>query len=190
MKILTNSDNSSLIDQYFTTARGAYEEAKATWTTLTSAEKQLVILSPIIAVMVESARNQAYETTKRIYYKSGQGDISDAFRHAIWNAYMCRQISKADAKAFATAHEQKDNAYYNTVFEDGYTGRQHTNMDLHNNEKGRDTWSVLTDSMFFVSDADMEQRVLNKISNGKWLNCTINQEILAIVHSRCHSSQV
>lgn len=144
-----------------------YDEAKATWMELTYSEKMLVIHYPGYAAMVDSARTKAYDYTMQYYGHSGQGDISDAFRHSLWNALMCKYASKAMAEAFATAHEDKDDAYYSKVFEDGFTGRAHTYMDLHNNQVGRDCWNVLTDSTFWVSDSDLIGRIFTKIRSGQ-----------------------
>ncbi|MEY9093608.1 hypothetical protein [Paenibacillus sp. RC84] len=144
-----------------------YEEAKSIWMELTPAEKALAISNPIIAAIIDSCKEKAYSYTKTNYGKSGQGDTSDAFRHAVWNALMCKYAGKQWAWSYGTAHEQKDDAYYNKVFEDGYTGRQHTTMDLHNNEKGRDTWSILTDSIAWTSDGDLQNRVIAKINAGE-----------------------
>lgn len=62
------------------------------------------------------------------------GDRSDAFRHGIWNAEMTILIGKEKAELFATAHEDKDTTGNET---DGFTKEEHKNMDLHNNEVGR-----------------------------------------------------
>ncbi|MGG1616691.1 DUF6973 domain-containing protein [Paenibacillus sp. NRS-1782] len=145
----------------------SYDETYEIWTSLTPSEKALTVSSPVNAALTKSARDKAYQYTKNNYGRSGSGDVSDAFRHAVWNALMCKYISKDWAQAMATAHEDKDAAYFSKVFPDGFTGRQHTNMDLHNNQKGRDCWNVLTDSQFFVSDGDLQNRVIAKIRAGE-----------------------
>lgn len=40
---------------------------------------------------------------------------------------------------------------------------------LHNNEKGRDTWSIVIDSIFWTSDQDLINRVTQKIDNGEMI---------------------
>ena len=53
----------------------------------------------------------------------------------IWNAEMTVLIGKERAELFATAHEDKD---VTGTESDGYPKRAHRDMDLHNNEVGRE----------------------------------------------------
>lgn len=148
---------------------GFYEETKATWSTLTPAEKLLVVGDPGMGYATISTRDKAYSYTLTNYGHSGAGDESDAFRHAVWNALMCKHISKMWANLMATAHENVDDAYLTRVFADGFTGAAHKRMDLHNNEKGRDCWNVLTDFIVLVSDGDLQNRVIAKIRAGEMI---------------------
>ena len=88
------------------------------WNALTEAEKKLLIRYPLDALKV-----------------NGLGDRSDAFRHGIWNAEMTILIGAEKAELFATAHEEKDTT---GVEPDGHTKVEHKNMDLHNNNVGRE----------------------------------------------------
>lgn len=144
-----------------------YAETKAQWNSLTTSEKVLVASNPVYAAITQTTRDKAYDFTTAQYGRNGQGDVSDAFRHAMWNALTSKYTSKAWASAIATAHEDKDAAYKRKVFEDGNTGAQHIAMDLHNNQVGRDCWSVLLDYDILVSDNDLKNRVLIKIQEGK-----------------------
>ena len=56
-------------------------------------------------------------------------------RHGIWNAEMTVLIGKERAELFATAHEDKD---VTGTESDGYPKTAHRDMDLHNNEVGRE----------------------------------------------------
>lgn len=141
----------------------------STWKSLTLAEKVLVTASPANALLVNYCKDKAVSFSDSHYLYGtldGNGTKKDAFRHAIWNALMCKYISKADAVTWATAHEDHDNVYYQTVF-DGFTGRQHTDMDLFNNKKGRDCWNILTDGILWTSDQTLQDRVNAKIQAGE-----------------------
>ena len=95
------------------------------WNSLTESEKKLVIKYPFDALKVNKARNIATTQTEKKFTSNGLGDRSDAFRHGIWNAEMTVLIGKEKAELFATAHV------------DGYSKAEHKEMDLHNNEVGR-----------------------------------------------------
>ena len=104
------------------------------WNSLTESEKRLCIRYPFDALKVNTARKIATEQTERKFGYSGLGDRSDAFRHGIWNAEMSILIGSKKAELFATAHEDKD---VTGVESDGYPKTAHRDMDLHNNEVGR-----------------------------------------------------
>lgn len=159
------------IVEHFDNIRGfGYEEAKAVWMELTPAERRLVIAQPAFALITDSVRKKAHDYTVNNYGYSGAGDESDAFRHAVWNLLMCKYTGKPWAKLMADAHEDKTEEYFNKVFPDGFTGRQHTQMDLHNNEKGRDCWNILIDPFnYFLTDGDLQNRVIAKIRAGEMM---------------------
>ncbi len=102
---------------------------------------------------------------------NGLGDLSDAFHHAIWNALMSRYISEAWAYLYATAHEDKSEEELNQKATDGYYEWQHRDMDLYNNQQGRDVW-YWYDSILYTFDSDLVDRVLTKLNNGEltWLH--------------------
>ena len=105
------------------------------WNALTEAEKKLLIRYPLDALKVNDAKNIATRQTERKFGHNGLGDRSDAFRHGIWNAEMTILIGAEKAELFATAHEEKDTT---GVEPDGHTKVEHKNMDLHNNNVGRE----------------------------------------------------
>ncbi|WP_010499245.1 DUF6973 domain-containing protein [Paenibacillus elgii] len=141
------------------------------WKELTLAEKTLVVTTPHQALLVDMCRNKAVEYENSVKYgnQHGNGTQRDAFRHAIWNALMCKYIGKLPAYAWATAHEKIDDPGYWDRITDGFTGRQHTAMDLHNNEKGRDCWNIVTDSIIWTSDQTLIDRVIAKIDAGEMI---------------------
>lgn len=104
------------------------------WNILTESEKKLCVRYPFDALRVNKARNTATIQTEVKFGYSGLGDKSDAFRHGIWNAEMVILIGKEKAELFATAHEDKD---ISGIENDGFSKEEHKNMDLHNNEVGR-----------------------------------------------------
>ncbi|WP_169089324.1 DUF6973 domain-containing protein [Paenibacillus sp. PL91] len=135
-------------------ALASYDSYVAKWNALTEAEKVLVIRTTGQALIVDSMRRKAVEYEANSKYKGldGNGTKRDAFRHAIWNALMVKYINKLSAYAWATDHEAQDDPSYYDQYFDGFTGRQHKVMDLHNKEKGRDSWNFWTDSILWTSD--------------------------------------
>lgn len=105
------------------------------WNVLTDSEKKLCIRYPFDALKVNKAKNIATSQTEAKFGTNGLGNRSDAFRHGIWNAEMTILIGKERAELFATAHEDKD---VTGTESDGYPKTAHRDMDLHNNEVGRE----------------------------------------------------
>ena len=153
-------------------ARNSVSSVYDQWQNLTTAEQILVATHPANAALTYMTKDLAYELTQTHQGRNGLGDPSDAFRHAIWNAIMSRYISKSWAEDFATAHEDKTEDELNQTAADGYSEREHKAMDLHNNEQGRDCWSVWTDTIITTSDEDLVERVKEKLSQDKliWLH--------------------
>lgn len=104
------------------------------WNALTESEKKLCIRYPFDALKVNTAKNIATNQTEIKFGRNGLGDKSDAFRHGIWNAEMTILIGNEKAELFATAHEDKD---VTGTEPDGFPKTAHRDMDLHNNEIGR-----------------------------------------------------
>lgn len=104
------------------------------WNVLTDSEKKLCIRYPFDALKVNTAKNIATSQTESKFGFNGLGDRSDAFRHGIWNAEMTVMIGSEKAELFATAHEDEDTTGTES---DGYLKTAHKEMDLHNNEVGR-----------------------------------------------------
>lgn len=136
----------------------------AEWTTLTTSEKLLIASSPSNALTTNSCKEKAFNYTAQKFGGNGLGDKSDGFRHGLWNALMTRDISRAWAEAYATAHENKTSQQLNTKAADGYYEYQHRNMDLHNNQVGRDQVSWYEYS-FNCSDSTLITRISNKLTN-------------------------
>lgn len=104
------------------------------WNILTDSEKKLCIRYPFDALKVNKAKDIATSQTVLKFGSNGLGDRSDAFRHGIWNAEMTVLIGKEKAELFATAHEDKEVSGNES---DGYPKTAHRDMDLNNNEIGR-----------------------------------------------------
>ena len=104
------------------------------WNALTESEKKLCISYQFDPLKVNTAKNIATNQTEIKFGRNGLGDKSDAFRHGIWNAEMTILIGKEKAELFATAHEDKD---VTGTEPDGFPKTAHRDMDLHNNEIGR-----------------------------------------------------
>jgi aspartyl-tRNA synthetase len=146
------------------------------WAALNSFEKGLAASNPAAALIVNTCRNKANTYASESIYKSqkGNGTAKDAYRHAIWNALMSKYVSKQSAELWATAHEEQSDPNYPNRITDGIKNSEHTRMDLHNNKKGRDCWSVLTDTILFTSDQDLKDRVVAKIKAGEMIVLNYN----------------
>ena len=76
------------------------------------------------------------------------------------------------AEKFAVAHEDWPKETLKEKSAGGFTGGEHTNMDLHNNKVGREIGStlkiqVLTNQVYGQNiDSLLAQRVKSKIDNG------------------------
>lgn len=86
----------------------------------------------------------------------------DAFRHSLWNAYMSNSIGQDQAKQVADIHEK----YW-------YSGELPKEMDLYNNQKGRDAYA----SLFYsgsspVNFITLKTRVRSDLNKGymKYIN--------------------
>ncbi|WP_333652003.1 DUF6973 domain-containing protein [Lacrimispora sp.] len=130
------------------------------WGKLTNSEKGLVVLYPKEALAIQGNANKATNSTISVYGRNGNGDMTDAYRHGYWNALNARDVGKLVAELFATAHEDISEAELNKVT-NGFTGRQHKSMDLHNNAVGR---GVVNWNDLFTSDSTMSNRILEKIT--------------------------
>ena len=135
---------------------------------LTTCEKALIILSPANGAKTYYTVGRATDLTIENFEHNGCGDQSDAFRHAIWNLLMCKYVDKPWAQAFATAHECASEEELQEEGCHGFTKAEHTVMDLHNNQEGRDLW-IWYD--IFPSDQNLVNRVLEKINDNTliWL---------------------
>lgn len=148
-------------------ASNAYKEAYSQWTSLTSDEKALIICEPKKAIATKALTKKAFEMTQKRFGYNGLGDKSDGFRHGVWNALMTRDITRAWAKAYATAHESgKTKKQLEKKAADGYTEKRHREMDLHNNSIGRDVIKWY-DTSINVSDSKLKKRIENKLTNNK-----------------------
>lgn len=134
------------------------------WTTLTLTEKLLIAYDPVAALKTDAIKQTAFNWTSEKFGKNGLGDKSDGYRHAIWNALMTRDISGMWAELYATAHEDKSQEELQQKDLDGYYKYQHKEMDLHNNQVGRDqvAWYEIWP---FLSDDTIKSRISVKLTN-------------------------
>jgi hypothetical protein len=103
-------------------------DPKAAWNSLNPTEKKLTLLHPYQALQVNAAREEAIrETMARFLLENQHNGNGDAFRHALWNAFMVKRTSHAVAEAFANAHEVGSKA-----------PALESKMDLFNNRVGRE----------------------------------------------------
>lgn len=136
------------------------------WGALTSSEKKLVIRYPFAALDVNKAKNIAVNKTLEKFGTNGLGDRSDAFRHGMWNAVMTGLIGRDKAELFATAHEDKA---VDGEEADGYAKILHKQMDLHNNEIGREIGYANPSDEHKLADIIYEN-ILGEDTLFKWLH--------------------
>ncbi len=136
----------------------------ADWSRLTTGEKIMIASNPVAGLKTNALGNTAYIYTQQKFGTNGLGDRSDGYRHAIWNALMTRDINRAWADGYATAHEDKTWAELNTRDTDGYFKYQHRTMDLNNNRVGRDVIAWY-EFFFNCSDATVQNRISAKLIN-------------------------
>lgn len=132
--------------------------------TLTDTELFLIGMYPGQALTVRSCAKEADEYTNDYYPRWRDGDEGNAYRHAMWNAIMTRNFASASkAKMWADAHEDFTDAELRAAGSwNGFTAFEHTEMDLHNNAKGRECarWYE-----FWVSTDTLSDKVMEKIDN-------------------------
>ena len=147
---------------------------------ITTVEADLIMSFPANALKVKNAAKKADEWTDKIfggYYKELEGvgrhwqdgDAANAYRHAMWNAFMTKEFGTGDmgathAALWATAHELWPKEVLDAMHAGGFTRREHSIMDLHNNAQGREVVKALE---FFISDEEISNRVLEKLRNCK-----------------------
>jgi len=93
-------------------------------------------------------RTNAITMTQHQFGSSGQNDVSDAFRHAYWNAIMVRDVGEAIAVDIATNHELDPGS------------PESRQMDLWNNAIGREIGKRLAGAGI-EDDAVYAREVLN-----------------------------
>ncbi|MBN1203828.1 MAG: hypothetical protein JXB05_02750 [Myxococcaceae bacterium] len=146
----------------FTEATRGASDLSDTWKRLTDSEKILSVTNPQKALIVKADQERTDVHVQRVYGSHRDGTRSNAFRHALWNALMTRDIGRVWSEAFATAHEDWPEAQLRAQSWEGFSGLEHKAMDLHNNAKGRECVRWYD---FFVSDETLSSRVEEKIRN-------------------------
>lgn len=118
----------------------ASNESGAAWP-FTLSETALMIQHPIAALQVNGCKNLTDQWTSAYYPNWNDGDRGNAYRHAMWNGLMTKEIGFSLAEKFATAHEDVPSADLQSSWM-GFYGWQHKSMDLFNNNKGRLIYST------------------------------------------------
>jgi hypothetical protein len=142
----------------------AYSTTYEEWSKLTPSEKLLYGSNPSAAVKTKAISKAAFDYTYERFRKNGEGDPSDGYRHAMWNALMTRDINRTWVKAAGDAHEDVPQTELNSKKPDGFYGWQHKNMDLANNQVGRDTIGWY-EYWWNCTDATVKSRLAAKMTN-------------------------
>ena len=137
------------------------------WNALNPSEKVLVATHPVKALAVNATSSRATELAIMNFGYNGLGDKSDAFRHGLWNCLMTREIGKKYAEKFATAHEgKKTEEELQVLASDRFPEYMHLEMDMHNNEVGRNTIGEDEDIKSY-NDEYLSMRIMEKMTNNK-----------------------
>lgn len=153
--------NNSILNNENKYSINAYVDSTL-WNSLNTYEKLLVATNPTKAYITSLTKEKAFSYTNSEFWYNWLGDKSDAFRHAIWNALMCKYIDKAWAIAFSTAHEQKSAEELKKIASDWNIESKHQKMDLHNNNEWRDSW-FWNDSILYTTDSTLITRIKSKM---------------------------
>lgn len=140
-----------------------YSGQMPVWNSLNEAEQDLCFEHPTSAPVVFACKELADKQVARYYGNNVDGTESNAFRHACWNAYMTLYLGEDLAEEFANAHEALGDDIMGLEKADGYTYREHCNMDFHNNEVGRSCVQQGED----ISWDEVGDRVKQKVDAGE-----------------------
>ncbi|MDI6756747.1 MAG: hypothetical protein QME32_01850 [Endomicrobiia bacterium] len=114
-----------------------------------------------LIIKAYSDRYNAYARTQKEFGYNGIDDITDAFRHAYWNAIMTRDVGYDFAKEIADNHE---------LNRDNLTEKS-KEMDLWNNHIGREIGRELSkngitnDDSYAKETLNTMDKLMHKPSN-------------------------
>lgn len=152
------------------------EVYKISETEITNAEAMLIMNWPTHAYTVFKCGKSAEEWTNKIfkdyYHDVGDGlpphwqdgDIANAYRHAMWNGLLTKRIGRNWAKIFTDAHEAWPKEVLQMPHGGGFTRQEHTDMDFYNNAVGR---SCVQWYESLISDQEISDRIVEKLREGE-----------------------
>ncbi|WP_439557812.1 DUF6973 domain-containing protein [Dyadobacter sp.] len=107
--------------------------------TLTTPEKNHLLLNPGYAQWYIQAANDAKSLTQTIYQNQDSGNKGNAFKHSTWNALSIRYILKGSPASENQAIDftQDGTSKHEEAPEGGQVYDKYTAMDLHNNMSAR-----------------------------------------------------
>ena len=132
-------------------------------------EKKVARNHPVQALIAKNHAKKASDLTDD-YWGNGATNYdatkANAFKHAIWNALMTRDLGYQMAFSFGTAHEYglyNNHTKYVMTYDENEVTTLHraTEMDLVNNERGR---VVGMSVPFYYSDEQVANAVLRDMS--------------------------
>jgi hypothetical protein len=141
---LANEINKCNFDEFLQNRSSSKHKSGYLGTDLNNDEFWFIFYHARFTTPIKTATNLALHYTNSYFPSSSQyQDIADAYRHAVWSAFICREsASKCEwvsecqdiAKGFTDAHES------GSTKPEGMTDADYAldkNMDLHNNYVGR-----------------------------------------------------
>ena len=103
---------------------------------LSNEELLLCVKNPVPAVIVAENKDLAYTYVNQRFGSQTDGEISNAYLHAMFTALNTLGFGATLAKEFADAHENREHNIDEDIRDDGTTNRSRMEMDLHNNALG------------------------------------------------------
>jgi hypothetical protein len=115
-------------------------------------EQKLIIENKPYSDKAISLAYNAGLISSLFYFRFGDGDESDAFRHCLWSAFIARETDLQWAKKWTDAHED--------IIDNPWMSKE---MDIHNNDMGIE---ILKNNLQ-ASPAIIIQSCIELIKNGK-----------------------
>ena len=142
-------EDETIMDTHVFFNRGPYD----LWRILTKEEKKILRLYPAAAVFLHNNKKIAEESTVNRYNNNGLNDVSDAYRHAYFNALNTREMGTWLAKKLSDAHESETPERWSLEVK----------MDKFNNSLGHQVGNLYHNA----TDIQLSNIIFDRIKNGK-----------------------
>jgi RHS repeat-associated protein len=128
---------------------------------LTISEWKLSIAHPNVALQVWNIKEYVEDDVSSKFAEGFHNGKADAYRHALWNAIMIKELGSDWTKSFADAHEDFEG-----------NPKEEKQMDIYNNQQGREIGEQYLDSKY--NWEDIAATIKQALEDGK-LQTEINE---------------